>query len=139
MLKDMTLEQLEVLSHSDIAELILRESASLNTPTLFKKICDLLGYSESEYMDKIGDFYTSLATDKRFVFLDTNEWALREQHPVDIVMDDEDLDQSYDEEESENLETEEEDVEESLDEIDEDLEDLEDLSIKTEDEIEEND
>ena len=88
MIKNMPKEELEILSYSDLTELILKEeNKPLNTPTIFRKICDILGYDDEEYTNKIGDYYTSLTTDKRFVFLDTNEWDLREKNPVDIVMD----------------------------------------------------
>ena len=141
MLNKMSKEELEVLSYTDLAELILKESTkTLNTPTIFKTICDLLGYSDSEYSDKIGDFYTSLSTDKRFVFLDTNEWDLREKHPVDIVLeeDEEDEEDSIETEQEESLDVSEEDidsvVEDDLDDVDDDLDDL---SVLSEEEIDE--
>ena len=141
MLNKMSKEELEVLSYTDLAELILKESTkTLNTPTIFKTICDLLGYSDSEYSDKIGDFYTSLSTDKRFVFLDTNEWDLREKHPVDIVLeeDEEDEEDSIETEQEESLDVSEEDIdsviEDDLDDVDDDLDDL---SVLSEEEIDE--
>ena len=91
MLKNMPKEELEILSYTDLTELILKEQTKpLNTPSIFRIICDLLEYSDEEFADKIGDYYTSLTTDKRFVFLDTNEWDLREKCPVDIVLDEDD-------------------------------------------------
>jgi len=142
MLNKMSKEELEVLSYTDLAELILKESTkSLNTPTVFRKVCDLLEYSDDEYTNKIGDFYTSLTTDKRFVFLDTNEWDLREKHPVDIVLEEdeeEDEEEIIESEEEETLDATEEDidsvVEDDLDDVDDDLDDL---SVLTEDEMEE--
>ncbi|MBO5095384.1 MAG: DNA-directed RNA polymerase subunit delta [Bacilli bacterium] len=142
MLNKMSKEELEVLSYTDLAEKILKESTkALNTPTIFKTICDLLEFSDSEYTNKIGDFYTSLTTDKRFVFLDTNEWDLREKHPVDIVLEEDDEEEV--EEDStdiieESLDVSEEDVdsviEDDLDDVDDDLEDL---AVLSEDEMEE--
>lgn len=142
MLKNMPKEELEILSYTDLTELLLKEEGkSLNTAAVFKKICDLLEYSDEEFTDKIGDYYTSLTTDKRFVFLDTNEWDLREKHPIEIVLDEEDDDDEIEEE----IEDEEEEIEEeSIDTVieDEDLEDveedLEDLAILSEEELEEN-
>ena len=70
-LKDMKKEELEVLSYTDLTEMILKENKKpMNTPSIFKKICDLLELSEEEYTNQIGDFYTSLTTDKRFILLD---------------------------------------------------------------------
>ncbi len=137
MLKNMPREELELLSYTDLTELILKEEKkSLNTPTVFKTVCDLLGYTDDQYADKIGDYYTSLTTDKRFVFLENNEWDLREKHPVDIIVDEEDDDEEEEEESMEDEEIEETE-EDDLDAVIEDDDDLDDLSIMTEEELEE--
>ena len=125
-LKDMKKEELEVLSYADLTEMILKENKkAMNTPSIFKKICDLLELGEEEYTNQIGDYYTSLTTDKRFILLDSAEWDLKDKHKVEIVMeDDEDEDAIFEEESDE----------------DEDLDDetVEDESIEiTDDEIEE--
>ncbi len=141
MLKNMKLEELEILSYADLTELILKEeSKTLTTPQLFRKICDLLGYTDEEYTDKIGDYYTSLSTDKRFVFLDNNEWDLREKTPVAIVLDD-DEDEEEDIEDEEEVEDEyEEDINTAIDdeELEEDDDDLDDLAVLSDEELEEN-
>ncbi len=144
-LKDMKKEELEVLSYTDLTEMILRENKkAMNTPSIFKKICELLGLSDEEYQSKIGDYYTSLTTDKRFILLDTAEWDLKEKHKVEIVMDDdEDEDEeSYEEIDEEESQDKEENDEESIevtdDEVDlDDSDELEDLSIVDDDELEE--
>ena len=144
MIKNMPKEELEILSYSDLTELILKEeNKPLNTPTIFRKICDILGYDDEEYTNKIGDYYTSLTTDKRFVFLDTNEWDLREKTPVDIVMDeDEDEEEIEDEEMNEEDQEETSEYEDDIDTMmeDEDIvddEELDDLSILSDEELEE--
>ena len=144
MIKNMPKEELEILSYSDLTELILKEeNKPLNTPTIFRKICDILGYEDEEYTNKIGDYYTSLTTDKRFVFLDTNEWDLREKTPVDIVMDeDEDEEEVDDEEMNEENQEETSEYEDDVDAMmeDEDIvddEELDDLSILSDEELEE--
>ena len=129
LLKNMSKEELELLSYNDLTNLILTENKkSMNTPTVFKKICDLLELSDEEYMDKIGDYYTSLTIDKRFVLLDNQEWDLRERHAVELVIDDED-----EEEVEEEMPEEEEDIEDeeisSEDELDTDEDDLDDLTV----------
>lgn len=142
LIKNMAKEDLEILSYADLTELILKEeNKPLNTPTIFKKICELLDYSEDEYVNKIGDYYTSLTTDKRFVFLDTNEWDLREKNPVDIVMDEDEDEEDYEEdiETEEEIDEYEDDIDsviedEELDEVDEDMDDL---SILSDEELEE--
>ena len=141
LIKNMAKEDLEILSYADLTELILKEeNKPLNTPTIFKKICDILGHNYEEYTDKIGDYYTSLATDKRFVFLDTNEWDLREKNPIDIVMDEDEDEEEYEDEEEEIEEEYEDDIETAIEEDDlEDTdEDMDDLAILSDEELEEN-
>ena len=141
-LKKMPKEELELLSYTDLTYMILKENKkSMNTPSIFKKICDLVGYSDEEYSAKIGDYYTSLTIDKRFVLLDNAEWDLRDHHSIEIVIDDEE-DESEMVEEEEEIEVEpEENDEDDIDDIDEeepeDTSDIEELSIIADDEIEE--
>ena len=142
-LKDMTKEELELISYTDLTNMLLKEVGKpMNTPTIFRKICDLLGLDDGKYNDLIGDYYTSLTIDKRFILLENHEWDLRENHAVTLEMDDDDDEdiEPYDEEdEDEPLEEEEEDIEESID--DEDIsdddtdDDLEDLSLVDEEEV----
>lgn len=142
-LKDMKKEELEALSYADLAEMVLKENKNpLNTPSVFKKICDLLNLSEEDYTNQIGDFYTSLTTDKRFILLDTAEWDLKDKHKVEIVLDEEDDEDEFDEEELDDEEILDEENDESIeitdDEIDlDDSDDLEDLSIVSDEELEE--
>lgn len=141
-IKDMKKEELELLSYYDIAALLLKENKPMNTPTLFKTICDLLELSDDEYTNKIGEFYTSMTTDKRFILLDSAEWDLRDNHAVKITIDDDDDEEETDEEEIEEEEIEnDEDVEEPIDDeeldVDDDDDDLEDLSIVSEEDVEE--
>lgn len=143
MLNDLPKEELELLSYTDLSYRILKEAKkTLNTPTIFKEVCRLLEYNDHQYEDKIGDFYTSLNLDKRFVLLDSNEWDLSERHSVKIEIDDDEdmIDEDYEEEELEIEEDEEEDLDDE-EELDEDLEDedigeLENLTIVDEEEIE---
>ena len=144
-LKEMSKEELEVLSYTDLTEMILKENKKpMNTPSIFKKICDLLELTEEDYTNQIGDYYTSLTTDKRFLLLDSAEWDLKDKHKVEI-----DLTEADDEEEVFDEETEDEenqdDLEEELedesieitdDEVDLD-DDMEDLTIVDDDDLEE--
>ncbi len=143
-LTNMKKEELEILSYTDLTELILRENKKpMNTATIFKTICNLLELGEDEYENNIGDYYTSLTTDKRFISLENAEWDLREKHKVDIVLDEEDDDDLYSEETDEEIDDEnKEDMSESVeitdDEVDlDDEDDMEDLTIVDEDELEE--
>ena len=142
-LKKMTKDELELMSNKDITYLLLEESAKpINTLNLFKKIAKLLELPESVIDLKIGDYYTSLATDKRFIMLEDGSWDLRSRHTSDKVIKiaDEDDDEEDEEEKEEN---EEEDIEEDNydDTEDEDYdeetnEELKDLVVIDEDELE---
>lgn len=141
-LKEMKKEELEVLSYTDLTEMILKENKKpMNTPSVFKKICDLLELTEEEYSEKIGDYYTSLTTDKRFILLDTAEWDLKDKHKVEIILDEEDEEEIFAEEEIEEEEIEEEkdeSIEITDDEVDlDDSDDLGDLSIVDDEDLEE--
>ena len=142
-LTDMTKEELGLLSYTEIAYRYLKETKStLKTPDLFRKVCDLLEFNDAQYASKIGDFYTSLTLDKRFIVLDNNEWDLRENHSVELVVDDDDEteDASEEEIEEEPLEEDEESIENVDDQVDSDLDDdddLDDLTIIGDEEIEE--
>ena len=145
-LKSMKKEELELLSNKDIAYMIMEESKKkLNTADLFTKIIKLLDLPESTFEKKIADFYTALATDKRFILLDNGKWDLRSNHTSDKVIkvsdDDEEEEEEVVDEEEEKQEEDEieednfDDTEEE--EYDEDTnEELKDLVIIDEDELE---
>lgn len=146
-LSKMKQEELELLSYTDLTELILKESGkAMNTAAIFKKISELLSLSDDEYASKIGDFYTSLTTDKRFIFLEENaEWDLRNKHTAQVMVTDEDEDDDEEEDiEDEELEEEvsNDDIDSTLaddeDDLDDGDDDISDLAILTEDELEEN-
>lgn len=139
-LNKMKKEELETLSYTDLTEMILKEEKkSLNTPSIFKKICTLLELTDDEYASQIGDFYTSLTTDKRFVLLDNACWDLRDRHKIDINLSEEnEEDDDTDEEDDENVETVSSEHIDSMEDeegIEQD-DDLEDLTILNEDEME---
>ena len=147
-LSSMKQEELELLSYTDLTELILMENkGSMNTANIFKKISQLVSLTDEEYASKIGDFYTSLTTDKRFIFLeDSAEWDLRNRHTAEIVVtdDDDDEDEEIEDEEENEEEIEDENLEDDLDSVDtseddlDDDDDIGDLSIITDEELEEN-
>ena len=140
-LKNMPVEELELLSYTDMTYLLIKENKKpMNPPTIFRKICDLLGYNDDEYSAKIGDYYTSLTIDKRFVLLDSNEWDIRDNHSIDVSVEDEDDEDEEDEDETTEEEEQPEDEEDNIDEVvDDDLDEddeLEDLAIIDEEELE---
>ena len=141
-------DELELLSYKDIAALILEDGKKpFNTADLFKKIIKLLELPESSFEAKIADFYTALATDKRFILLDNGKWDLRNNHTSDKVLkikiDDEDEDEEDEEKEEDEDENSYDDIEEDSyddtedEEYDEETnEELKDLVVIDEDELE---
>ena len=146
MLKTISKEELDLMSYTDITYHILKENnMSLNTPKIFKEVCNVLGYDQCAYEDKIGDFYTSLTLDKRFVLLDNFDWDLRERNNLsyidDYEEDEEEAEEMVDDSESANEEDNEYDdeKEEKEDTGDDDIEEdeFEDLAIIGEEDLEE--
>lgn len=141
-IKNMTKEDLELLSYTDIAAMYLKENKTTkNTAELFKEVCNLLELSDDEYANQIADFFQSLTTSKDFILLDDGNWDLKSNHSVKVVIDDMDEDTSEENEEEEEIEDETEpDDLDSLDDdnyIDDNDDDLSDLTIVNEDELEE--
>lgn len=138
-IRKMPLEELELLSYADIAYEILKEDKiSKTTPILFGEVCKLLEINEDTMFEMIGDFYTTLTTDKRFLLVD-GSWDLKEFHSVKLIVDEEDEEEEEQEEEVAE-ETEDEAVisdTDDYDDVDDDMDDLEDLAIVSEDELEE--
>ena len=142
-LKDMPIEEIELMSYTDLTYALLKENGkSMNTPTIFREICNLLGFSDSDYAAKIGDYYTSLTIDKRFVLLENNEWDVCDNHSVKIEIDDDVEEEIEDEEDDDELieeEIEDDNIDEVIDDesLDDDDDDLDDLEIVDEDDLEE--
>ena len=145
-LKNMTMEELETLSYTKIAEMYLQENKkTLSTNELFKEVCNLLQMTEDEYADNITDFFQSLSTTKEFILID-GKWDLKSNHKVKVNIDelyeDKDEDEELLEEDNEEIDDIEADI---LDEDDFDAtededfidDDLSDLSIVDEDELDE--
>ena len=145
MLSEMSKDNLELLSYTKIAEMYLKENKkTMNTADLFREVCRLLELGDDEYQDKIADFFESLTTSKDFILLGDGNWDLKVNHSVKIDMDD-----IYEESDSEEEEVNEEDAELSEednyedDSYDDDAldtddivdEDFSDLTIVDEDEL----
>ncbi len=145
-INDLTKEELELYSHKDITYMLIKEFGPMNTADLFKKITTSLELPNSFYENKIGDYYTTLTTDKRFILLDDGTWDLKEKYASDKVkkdIDEDELDEDEEEEEetSEEMEEEEEDEDNfdstaSEDDFDDSDDDYKDLVIIDEDEME---
>ena len=141
--RKMKKDDLELMSNKDITFNLLENSKkTINTADLFNEILKLLELPSSEFDKKIGDYYTALATDKRFILLDDGTWDLRSRHTSDKVKTIADDDDEDDEDEEEIIkdDQQEEIEEDNYDDTDEDYddaeEDLKDLVVIDEDELE---
>ena len=121
----------------DIAYIILKEKGKkMKITDIFKIICDALGMTDKEYENQIGDFFTLLATEKRFIQLEKGYWDLRENHTSEIniqdLEDDIDDDIELENPEDDNINEEDEgDYYDTIDDMDDDDsdDDLKDLVI----------
>lgn len=139
-LSEMSKEELEQMSYTQLSKKILEEGVPLNTLEIFTKICELLNLNKDTIADKIGDYYTSLTTDKSFILLDSGKWDLQEKHPATISLEEEEEDPALEEEEEEAMEEIVDDIDnidDALvdDDIDDDIDD--DLTIIPDDELDE--
>lgn len=144
-IREMVLEDLELLSYTDIAYSLLKEdNEKMTTSVLFKEICKLLKIKKPEMEEQIGDFYATLSTDRRFTLIDSIYWDLKSNHIVRNILE-EDLGEDIIEEDFTDEDeidvqagTEDEEVEGDI--VDEDYGDddgLDGLVIVREEEIEE--
>ena len=143
-LAKMKKEQLELLSYKDITYYILDEENKKNTKELFQKIIELLELPKKTFEEKIGDYYTSLTTDKRFIMLEDGNWDLRSRHTSDKIVkiteeDEDDEEELLNEENQMEDEIEEDNYDsgdiDSDDDFDDTEDDLKDLVVVDEDEL----
>jgi len=145
-INEMKKEDLELLSYKDITNLILEDKGAMSTKGLFELIIKKLELPGGTFEKKIGDYYTMLTTDKRFLLLENANWDLRKNHTSDKVVvkieEDEELEDELELKDEEEEETAEEaDDNFDLDSTDEDEfddsdDDLKDLVVLDEDELE---
>ena len=133
-IKDLTKSELESMTYVDISYMILKEEKDrFNTPTLFKKVSEILDLSEGEFENKIGEYYTNLTLDKRFIIMKDGNWELREKTKVETLVDEDETEYLDEEEEiEEDLEL----IDEGLELNDDDSDDDEDLNIIDEEDLE---
>lgn len=136
-LKSIDKDILETMQLDDIAYIILKEKGKkMKITDIFRTICDALGMTDKEYENQIGDFFTLLATEKRFIQLEKGYWDLRENHTSEIniqdLEDDMDDDIELENPEEDNINEEDEgDYYDTIDDMDDDDsdDDLKDLVI----------
>lgn len=112
MSKKLKKEELELMSYNDIANLLLNKETGKTTLDLFTEITELLELPKQTIDNKIGEFYTALTNDKRFILTEDGKWDLRKNHKSKNLTIEEDLEdydediEDYEEEEAENEENE---------------------------------
>ena len=123
MAKKLQKSELELMSYNDIAYLLLKEKPKKTTLDLFNKIGEMLELSKKAIENKIGEFYTAITNDKRFILLEDGKWDLQENHKSNKIISDEDIE---DDEEIEEYDDEEVEKEEDMfaDETDDDVSDV---------------
>ena len=85
--KTVTKEELEVLPFDDIAYIILKEKGKkMKITDIFRIICDSLELGDGVYENQMGDFFSLMSTEKRFIQLEKGYWDLRENHTAEISM-----------------------------------------------------
>lgn len=131
--KKMKFEELETLSYTDIAYYLIKNNKKTRTTgELFKEVASLLKMDDEERLELIGDFFTSLTIDRRFILLSDKKWDLKENHNIVVNLDDEEDDMDEDLHltiDDENIKTEEEyDLDEDgVEDISEDADEEEEL------------
>lgn len=129
-------EELEQMSHADVANIVLKENGKKMTiQDLFKEVIRIMNLPESYFESKIGDFFGLLSTDKRFIMLEKGFWDLKENHSTKVVIEDEEEEEEIIVDDEEELdEEEEEDINYDDDTVDDDDDDddLKDLVIMDE-------
>lgn len=142
-MENLKYEDLELMSYDDIAYEVLKENgAKMTIKDLFGQIIKLLGLSNEEYENHVGDFFEILSTDKRFIMLENGYWDLRvnHSHKIKIEEDDDDFIDDLEIEEVEDVDDEDEEIDDDVDPEDDEAEDdLKDLSVISEDDKDDED
>lgn len=145
MAKKLVKEELELMSYNDIAHILLKEESGQTTLDLFKKIVEMLELPEKVLESKIGEFYTALTNDKRFLLLEDGKWDLKVNHKSQNIAVEDDLDdyeEIIEDDYDDMLESEEIEEDDYSDDQDDDIADVteeyKNLVIVDEEELEQN-
>ena len=141
MAKKLKKEELELMSYNDIAHILLKEKPKQNTMDLFSKIVEILELPKKTVENKIGEFYTALTNDKRFILLEDGNWDHRQNHKAINNISEEDIEdfdeesEDYDDEEIVENEDEMFDSDDQDDDISDITEEYKNLVIVDEEEL----
>ena len=85
-LAKMSVEDIREMAFIEIANLLLIEKKeAIDFKVMMDEIQKLLGLSNEEVAEKIGQFYTDLNVDGRFISIGDNRWGLKGWYPVEQV------------------------------------------------------
>ena len=83
---EMSTEDIRELAFIEIANLLLIEKKeAIDFKVMMDEIQQLLGLSDEEVAEKIGQFYTDLNVDGRFISIGDNRWGVKGWYPVEQV------------------------------------------------------
>ena len=86
-LKKMTKEELEALSYTELAEMVLTEKKTkMKIVDVFREICKLLELSDAVFENQVADFFQLISTDKNFIVLDKGYCDLRKKHAPKVTI-----------------------------------------------------
>lgn len=109
-LKDISREELEMMSYAEIAEIILKENKKkMKIVDIFKKICTALGLTEAEFENRISEFFETISTNKLFTILPQGYCDLKTRHNTKVVIDEDEEEIVVEDEVSEDVEEDAED------------------------------
>ena len=66
-------------------DIIVKNGSELPFATLWNAVCEELGLTEEDRVNRVSYFYTQLTLDGRFVTLGENVWDLRERQEYEKV------------------------------------------------------
>lgn len=84
----------------DVALEAMKDKKAVSFSTIWSAVCKELELTDDEKKAKVGNFYTQLSLDGRFVALGGNKWSLRDRLPYDKIH--VDLSEVYNDMESES-------------------------------------
>ena len=105
-------------------DIVVKHGDALPFATLWNAVCEELGLTEEDRINRVSYFYTQLTLDGRFVTLGENVWDLRIRHTFDKVHID--MNEIYTEEEEDLEFIPEEDVKDDVDRLTSDDDEYED-------------
>jgi len=77
---------MQKLAMIDLANfLMMDEKKAMDFHDVFNRIAEIKGFSESEKMDQLSQFYTDLNVDGRFMTIGSNVWGLKRWYQVDQI------------------------------------------------------